>query len=166
MVLAAAGNVPTVETLAAAKILRQELPGLAVRVVNVVDLLVLDSVVGHPHRMDDDEFERLFTADRPVIFDFHGYPSAIHQLIYKRANPERFHVRGYIEEGTTTTPFDMLVRNRTSRYHLVIEALRRASGIASQAAPIIERYTRKLEEHRRYIEREGIDPPEIRDWAW
>ena len=91
------------------------------RVVNVIDLLVLDSVSGHPHRMDDTEFERLFTADRPVVFTFHGYPSAIHQLIYKRANPERFHVRGYVEEGTTTTPFDMLVRNQTSRYHLVIK---------------------------------------------
>ena len=116
--------------------------------------------------MDDDEFERLFTADRPVIFNFHGYPSAIHQLIYKRANPQRFHVRGYVEEGTTTTPFDMLVRNQTSRYHLVIEALRRASGVSSRAAPIIERYERKLREHRRFIEENGVDPPEIRDWSW
>ena len=135
--------------------MREELPELAVRVVNVVDLLVLDSVAGHPHRMDDDEFERLFTADRPVIFSFHGYPSAIHQLIYKRANPGRFHVRGYVEEGTTTTPFDMLVRNQTSRYHLVIEALRRAAGFSSRAAPISERYERKLRDHRRYIEQEG-----------
>jgi xylulose-5-phosphate/fructose-6-phosphate phosphoketolase len=166
VVLAAAGNVPTIEALAAAKILRDELPQLAVRVVNVVDLLVLDSVAGHPHRMDDAEFERLFTADRPVIFNFHGYPSAIHQLIYKRANPQRFHVRGYVEEGTTTTPFDMLVRNQTSRYHLVIEALRRASGVSSRAAPIIERYERTLRDHRRFIEQEGVDPPEIRDWSW
>jgi xylulose-5-phosphate/fructose-6-phosphate phosphoketolase len=166
VVLAAAGNVPTIEALAAAKILREELPELAVRVINVVDLLVLDSVAGHPHRMDDAEFERLFTADRPVIFNFHGYPSAIHQLIYKRANPQRFHVRGYVEEGTTTTPFDMLVRNRTSRYHLVIEALRRASGVSSRAAPLIERYERTLREHRRFIEEEGVDPPEIRDWSW
>jgi xylulose-5-phosphate/fructose-6-phosphate phosphoketolase len=166
IVLAAAGNVPTIEALAAAKILREELPQLSVRVINVVDLLVLDSVAGHPHRMDDDEFERLFTADRPVIFTFHGYPSAIHQLIYKRANPQRFHVRGYVEEGTTTTPFDMLVRNQTSRYHLVIEALRRAAGISSRAAPIIERYERALREHRRFIEQEGVDPPEIRDWSW
>jgi xylulose-5-phosphate/fructose-6-phosphate phosphoketolase len=166
VILAAAGNVPTIEALAAAKTLREELPQLAVRVVNVVDLLVLDSVAGHPHRMDDAEFERLFTADRPVIFNFHGYPSAIHQLIYKRTNPQRFHVRGYVEEGTTTTPFDMLVRNQTSRYHLVIEALRRAAGISSRAAPIIERYERKLREHRRFIEAEGVDPPEIRDWSW
>jgi xylulose-5-phosphate/fructose-6-phosphate phosphoketolase len=166
VVLGAAGNVPTIEALAAAKILREELPQLAVRVVNVVDLLVLDSVAGHPHRMDDAEFERLFTADRPVIFNFHGYPSAIHQLIYKRANPQRFHVRGYVEEGTTTTPFDMLVRNQTSRYHLVIEALRRAAGISSRAAPIIERYERTLRDHRRFIEEEGVDPPEIRDWSW
>jgi xylulose-5-phosphate/fructose-6-phosphate phosphoketolase len=166
VVLAAAGNVPTVEALAAAKLLREELPELSVRVVNVADLLVLDSVVGHPHRMDDDEFERLFTATRPVIFNFHGYPTAIHQLIYKRANPQRFHVRGYVEEGTTTTPFDMLVRNQTSRFHLVIQALRRSAGISSRAAPIIERYERKLREHRRFIEREGVDPPEIQEWSW
>jgi xylulose-5-phosphate/fructose-6-phosphate phosphoketolase len=166
VVLAGAGNVPTIEVLAAAKLLREELPDLAVRVVNVVDLLVLDSVAGHPHRMDDDEFERLFTADRHVIFNFHGYPSAVHQLIYKRANPHRFHVRGYVEEGTTTTPFDMLVRNQTSRYHLVIEALRRAAGFSSRAGSIIERYQRKLEDHRRFIEQEGVDPPEIRDWTW
>jgi xylulose-5-phosphate/fructose-6-phosphate phosphoketolase len=166
VVLAAAGNVPTIEALAAARILRDELPALGVRVVNVVDLLVLDSVAGHPHRLDDAAFARLFTADQPVIFNFHGYPSAIHQLIYKRPNPERFHVRGYIEEGTTTTPFDMLVRNRTSRYHLVIEAARRAGRSSSQAASIVERYTRKLSEHRAYIEREGVDPPEIRDWSW
>jgi xylulose-5-phosphate/fructose-6-phosphate phosphoketolase len=166
VVLAAAGNVPTIEALAAAKILREELPQFSVRVVNVVDLLVLDSVAGHPHRMDDAEFERLFTVDRPVIFNFHGYPSAIHQLVYKRANPQRFHVRGYVEEGTTTTPFDMLVRNQTSRYHLVIEALRRAAGISSRAAPLIERYERRLRDHRRFIEQEGVDPPEIRDWSW
>jgi xylulose-5-phosphate/fructose-6-phosphate phosphoketolase len=166
VVLAGAGNVPTIEVLAAAKLLREELPELAVRVVNVVDLLVLDSVAGHPHRMDDEEFARLFTADRPVIFNFHGYPSAIHQLIYKRSHSQRFHVRGYVEEGTTTTPFDMLVRNQTSRYHIVMEALRRVSGFSSRAAPIIERYERKLREHRRYIEQEGVDPPEIRDWTW
>jgi xylulose-5-phosphate/fructose-6-phosphate phosphoketolase len=166
VVLAGAGNMPTIEVLAAAKLLREEVPELSVRVVNVVDLLVLDSVAGHPHRMDDEEFERLFTADRPVIFNFHGYPSAIHQLIYKRAHPQRFHVRGYVEEGTTTTPFDMLVRNQTSRYHLVIEVLRRVSGFSSRAAPIIERYERKLREHRRFIEQEGVDPPEIRDWTW
>jgi xylulose-5-phosphate/fructose-6-phosphate phosphoketolase len=166
VVLAGAGNVPTIEVLAAAKLLREELPELAVRVVNVVDLLVLDSVAGHPHRMDDEEFARLFTANCPVIFNFHGYPSAIHQLIYKRSHPQRFHVRGYVEEGTTTTPFDMLARNQTSRYHILMEALRRVSGFSSRAAPIIERYERKLREHRRYIEQEGVDPPEIRDWAW
>jgi xylulose-5-phosphate/fructose-6-phosphate phosphoketolase len=166
VVLAAAGNVPTIEAVAAAKLLREELPELSVRVVNVADLLVLDSVAGNPHRMDDAEFEQLFTTDRPVIFNFHGYPSAIHQLIYKRANPQRFHVRGYVEEGTTTTPFDMLVRNQTSRYHLMMEALRRSTGFSSRAATIIERYERRLREHRRYIEAEGIDPPEIRDWTW
>jgi xylulose-5-phosphate/fructose-6-phosphate phosphoketolase len=166
VVLAAAGNVPTVEALAAVQILRQELPTLSVRFVNVADLLVLDSVTNHPHGMSDEEFAEVFTTNRPVIFTFHGYPSAIHQLIYKRANPQRFHVRGYVEEGTTTTPFDMLVRNGTSRYQLVIEALRRVAGHSSEAAPIIERYTERLSEHRRYIEREGADPPAITNWSW
>ena len=163
VVLAAAGNVPTIEVLAAAKILREELPELAVRVVNVVDLLVLDSVAGHPHRMDDDEFERLFTADRPVIFNFHGYPSAIHQLIYKRANPQRFHVRGYVEEGTTTTPFDMLVRNQTSRYHLVIEAARTVAArnprVAARAEELVRAYDRRLRDHRAYIRAGGSTRP-------
>jgi xylulose-5-phosphate/fructose-6-phosphate phosphoketolase len=166
VVLAAAGNVPTIEALAAAKLLREEIPDLSVRVVNVVDLLALDSVAGHPHRLDEETFTRFFTTDRPVIFAFHGYPSAVHQLIYKRTNPQRFHVRGYIEEGTTTTPFDMLVRNQISRYDLVIAALRRAFGDAPQALEIIQRYEEKLREHRRYIEAEGEDPPEIRDWTW
>lgn len=166
VVLAGAGNVPTIEALAAAKILRQEMPELSVRVVNVVDLLVLDSVTDHPHRLDDGHFEALFTTDRPVIFAFHGYPSAIHQLIYKRANPQRFHVRGYVEEGTTTTPFDMLVRNQISRYHLVIEALRRAAADSPRTAAMREAYAARLREHRDFIEREGVDPPEIRDWSW
>jgi xylulose-5-phosphate/fructose-6-phosphate phosphoketolase len=166
VVLAGAGNVPMIETLAAARLLREEMPELALRVVNVADLLVLESVAGHPHRLDDAEFNRLFTTDRHVIFNFHGYPSAIHQLIYKRSNPQRFHVRGYVEEGTTTTPFDMLVRNQTSRYHLVIEALRRAVGITPRTALIIDRYEEKLREHRQYIEAEGSDPPEIQDWHW
>lgn len=166
VVLAAAGNVPTIEALAAAKILREEIPGLSVRVVNVVDLLTLDSVAGHPHRLDDAEFEAIFTTDRPVIFAFHGYPSAIHQLIYKRANPQRFHVRGYVEEGTTTTPFDMLVRNQISRFHLVIEALRRTAGDPDTTSLIREHYAAQVREHRAFIEREGIDPPEIRDWSW
>ena len=155
VVLAAAGNVPTIEALAAAKILREELPELRCGSSTSSTCSCSTASPAIPHRMDDDEFERLFTVDRPVIFNFHGYPSAIHQLIYKRANPQRFHVRGYVEEGTTTTPFDMLVRNQTSRYHLVIEALRRASGFSSRAAPIIERYERKLGEHRRYIEAGG-----------
>jgi xylulose-5-phosphate/fructose-6-phosphate phosphoketolase len=166
VILAAAGNVPTVEAVAAARILRNKLPELSVRMVNVADLLVLESVAGHPHGMDAEEFARFFTEDKPVIFTFHGYPSAVHQLVYKRQNPERFHVRGYIEEGTTTTPFDMLVRNNTSRYHLAISALRYAAGFSSQAAPIIATLQQKLREHRIYIEREGTDPPEIREWQW
>ena len=168
VVIASAGNIPTIEALAAARLLREHLPELSVRVVNVVDLLVLDSGGGprHPHSLGEEEFASVFTADKPVIFDFHGYPTAIHQLIYRRPNPGRFHVRGYIEEGTTTTPFDMLVRNHTSRYHLAREALRRAPGIASRAAPIIDLLDGKLREHETYITRHGVDMPEIRDWTW
>ena len=166
VVLAAAGNNMTVEILAAAQILREELPQLSFRVVNVTDLMVIDSRGDHPHAMQNEEFTRLFTADRPVVFAFHGYPSAIHQLIYKRPEQERFHVRGYIEEGTTTTPFDMLLRNGTSRWQLALAAMQRAQGWSSAVAPVIERYAGKLDEHRRFIEANGYDPPEITSWRW
>ncbi len=166
VVLASAGTIPTVEMLAAAQILREDLPGLAVRVVNVADLMVLASTVGHPHGLTDEAFIDLFTWNQPVVFAFHGYPSAVHQLIYNRPLQDRFKVRGYIEEGTTTTPFDMLIRNGASRWQLVITALQCLPKRAVEAAPVIEKYTRKLAEHRAYVEEFGEDPAEITAWTW
>jgi xylulose-5-phosphate/fructose-6-phosphate phosphoketolase len=128
--------------------------------------MTIDSRGDHPHSMSDEEFVRLFTRDKPVVFAFHGYPSAIHQLIYKRPEQERFHVRGYIEEGTTTTPFDMLVRNGTSRWQLALAAMHRVQGWSSAVAPVIERYAAKLDRHRTYIEEHGVDPPDVLDWRW
>ncbi|HVT61108.1 MAG TPA: phosphoketolase family protein [Thermoanaerobaculia bacterium] len=166
VVLAAAGNTPTLETLAAAWLLARDAPGLRVRVVNVVDLLVLDTQRAHPHGMSDDSFAALFPRDREVIFAFHGYPSAVHQLLFSRPAPQRFHVFGYIEEGTTTTPFDMTVRNGISRYQLAIEALRRSPRMASLAGELIDRYEYALREHRVHIETHGSDPEEIAAWRW
>jgi xylulose-5-phosphate/fructose-6-phosphate phosphoketolase len=146
--------------------LRRDLPGLRVRVVNVTDLMVLGSRKHHPHGLSDSAFADLFTADRPVVFAFHGYPSAVHQLVYDRPAPERFHVKGYIEEGTTTTPFDMLVRNGMSRYQLAIEAIRRAVLPGADGDARIRDYELRLAEHRAYITREGDDPLEISGWRW
>ena len=164
VVLAAAGTIPTVETVAAAAMLGRDAAELRVRVVNVCDLLALEHPNDHPHGLAPDEFDAIFTADKPVVFDFHGYPSAIHQLLYHRPRPDRFHVKGYIEEGTTTTPFDLLVANGVSRHHLAIEALRRAPGWASAAGDLINRYQDDLTEYRRHIVAYGVDPPEITDW--
>jgi xylulose-5-phosphate/fructose-6-phosphate phosphoketolase len=161
IVLAAAGDVPTRETLAAAWWLRREAPDLRVRVVNVVDLYTIQSPRDHPHGLSPDRFSKLFGERTEVVFAFHGYPDVIHELIHHRPNPQRFHVRGYVEEGTTTTPFDMTVLNRMSRYDLAIEALRR-SGRADRT-PVFER---KLAEHRRYIRDHGDDTPEVQDWRW
>ncbi len=166
VVLAAAGDVPTRETLAAAWWLRRETPDLRVRVVNVVDLFTLDSHRDHPHGMDDDAFVSLFTENTDVIFAFHGYPRVIHELIYRRPLATRFHVRGYAEEGTTTTPFDMTVVNQMSRYHLAIEALRRAPRLRSHTADAIQKFQRKLAEHHAYIEAHDRDMPEVLDWRW
>ena len=166
MVLAAAGGIPTIETLAAADLLRRDLTELCLRVVNVLDLLSLEHPDDHPHGLPPDDFEHLFGTDRPVVFFFHGYPSAVHQLLYHRPNPARFHVKGYLEEGTTTTPFDLLAANRASRYHLAIEALRRAAGFSTAAGDLIEGYQDALADHRRYILEHGVDPPEIADWTW
>lgn len=166
VVLAGAGTIPMIEVLAAAHLLREDLPDLRVRVVNVTDLLSLESPADHPHGLSDEEFRTLFTPDRPVIFFFHGYPSAIHQLVHHRPEPERFHVRGYIEEGTTTTPFDLLVANEASRYHLAVAALQRARGMASIGGRLVEEYHQRLLAHRRYILEHGVDPPEVRDWTW
>jgi len=166
IVLACAGTIPTIETLAAAELLRDDVPDLRVRVVNVTDLLVLAAPEFHPHGLAPPEFEALFGSDLPVVFDFHGYPSAVHQLLHHRPDPERFHIKGYIEEGTTTTPFDLLVSNGVSRYQLAIEALRRAEGWSSRAGELIDDYQRRLAMHREYIVEHGLDPPEIADWSW
>jgi xylulose-5-phosphate/fructose-6-phosphate phosphoketolase len=167
VVMAAAGMVPTMETLAAIDLLRTDVPNLRIRMVNVMDLLRLDSRRSHPHALEPEPFNALFTTDRPVVFSFHGYPSAIHQLISARPNPVRFHVRGYAEEGITTTPFDMLVRNGTSRFQLAIEAIRRA-GLAEtrDGARAVDRSLLRLEEHAAYIREHGEDPEDLIGWRW
>ncbi|MET3905226.1 phosphoketolase family protein [Paenarthrobacter sp. 4246] len=166
IVLACAGDVPTQETLAAAWLLRKYVPDLCVRVVNVMDAMVLPPPETHPHGLDGDKFEELFTADVDVVMAWHGYARALHQLLHGRPHPERFHVRGYNEQGTTTTPFDMVVLNRVSRYHLVMEALRRASGQFAGADQLLEHCRTQLDAHSRYIREHFEDLPEIRDWVW
>ena len=164
VVLAAAGDIPTLEVVAAAWLLRKHAPSLKLRVVNVVDLMCLYPRVTHPHGLEEPRFVELFTATKPVVFGFHGYQREIHALIHGRTNAERFHVRGFMEEGTTTTPFDMVVKNELSRFHLCMEALRRA-GYA-QAGPLIDWCQRKLAEHDAYTREHLQDMPEIRDWVW
>jgi xylulose-5-phosphate/fructose-6-phosphate phosphoketolase len=166
VVLACAGDVPTLETIAAADLLRQHLPDLRVRVVNVMDLMRLQSVGEHPHGLSDAEFDALFTTDRPVIFAYHGYPWLIHRLTYRRTNHAGMHVRGYKEEGTTTTPFDMVVRNDMDRYHLVIDAIDRVPGLARKATGVRQHMVDMRTRHRRYVVEHGIDLPEVRDWRW
>jgi xylulose-5-phosphate/fructose-6-phosphate phosphoketolase len=166
VVLACAGDVPTLETLAAAWWLRQKAPELRVRVVNVVDLMSLFSPEQHPHGMTDDRFASMFTADTDVVFAFHGYAGAVHYLLHGRPAPARFHVRGYREEGTTTTPFDMVVLNQTSRFHLAAEALRRARRPPRQADLLIDECAAILKKHRAYVREHFEDLPEIRDWTW
>ncbi len=166
LVLACAGDVPTLEALAAADLLGQRVPDLKVRFVNVVDLMTLQPREEHPHGLTDREFDTLFTTDRPILFAFHGYPWLIHRLTYRRTNHPNLHVRGYKEEGTTTTPFDMAVRNEIDRYHLVIDAVNRVPSLGSRAATLQQFARDKLTEHDRYIRRFGWDMPEIREWKW
>ncbi|WP_439492689.1 phosphoketolase family protein [Bosea sp. (in: a-proteobacteria)] len=166
IVLACAGDVPTIETLAAAALLREALPELALRVVNVVDLMTLQSRRQHPHGLSDVDFEALFTADKPVIFAFHGYPQLIHRLTYDRINHGGLHVHGYREEGTTTTPFDMLVMNGLDRFHLAIAAIDRLPERSPEAARARQRFEDRLVAHAAYIRAQGEDMPEIRDWRW
>jgi xylulose-5-phosphate/fructose-6-phosphate phosphoketolase len=165
VVLTAAGDVPTQEVIAAAWLLRHHVPELRTRVVNVVDLFTLESHRDHPHGLDDQAFVELFTETTPVIFGFHGYPRLIHELIYHRPNPSRFHVKGYIEEGTTTTPFDMVVSNQMSRYHIAIEALRRVPRIRSKSGGIIDKFEERLAVHRAYIQEYDQDMSEILNWS-
>ncbi|MCC6172226.1 MAG: phosphoketolase, partial [Gammaproteobacteria bacterium] len=166
VVLACAGDVPTLETLAAAQILRKQLPELAVRVVNVVDLMTLQPREEHPHGLTDAAFDGLFTTDRPVIFAYHGYPWLIHRLTYRRRNHDNLHVRGYKEEGTTTTPFDMVVLNDLDRFHLVIDVIDRVPSLGYRAAGLKQAMRDRLLEHGRYIVEHGEDMPEVRDWSW
>jgi len=166
VVLACAGDIPTLETVAAAAILRRELPDLRVRVVNVVDLMRLEPPSEHPHGMSDAEFDAVFTDDRPVIFAYHGYPWLIHRLTYRRTNHEGFHVRGYKEEGTTTTPFDMVMLNDLDRFHLVIDVIDRVPGLGERAAELRQRMVDERLHHRAYTREFGDDPPDVRDWTW
>jgi xylulose-5-phosphate/fructose-6-phosphate phosphoketolase len=165
VVLACAGDIPTLEAIAAAALLRERLPDLAVRVVNVVDLMRLQPDTEHPHGMTDREFDALFTASRPVIFAYHGYPTLIHRLTYRRTNHANFHVRGYIEEGTTTTPFDMVMLNQMDRFHLVMDVVDRVPGLGGRAAQLRQDMADERLRHRAYTREFGDDSPDVRDWV-
>ena len=166
VVLACAGDVPTLETVAAAALLREHLPELKVRVVNVVDLMRLEPEQEHPHGMSDPEFDSLFTTNRPVIFAYHGYPWLIHRLTYRRTNHDNIHVRGYKEEGTTTTPFDMVMLNDLDRYHLVIDVIDRVPGLANSAGAVRQEMSDRRLRARSWTRQEGEDHPDVRDWTW
>ena len=165
IVMACAGETPTIEILAATKILRENFPNLIIRVVNVVDLMKLESADNHPHGLEDDEYDSIFTKNKPIIFAFHGYPHLIHQLAYKRYN-KNLHVHGYIEEGTITTTFDMKVQNKLDRYHLVMDALKYLPKLGDKRSALDEWCKNKLVEHKEYISEYGEDMPEIRNWKW
>ncbi len=166
VVMACSGDVPTLETLAAVDLLRQHLPRLKVRVVNVVDLMRLQPEREHPHGLSDAQFDAIFTPDRPVIFAYHGYPWLIHRLLYRRTNHRNIHVRGYKEEGTTTTPFDMVMLNDLDRFHLVMDVIDRVPGLGATAALVRQHMVDERLRHRAYTRDTGEDPPDVRDWAW
>jgi xylulose-5-phosphate/fructose-6-phosphate phosphoketolase len=166
VVMACCGDVPTLETLAAVELLRKHAPELKIRVVNVVDLMKIQPVEDHPHGLPKSEFDAIFTIDKPIIFAFHGYPWLIHRLAYRRTNHENLHVRGYKEEGTTMTPFDMCVLNQLDRFSLVGEVINRVPKLDARAAYAQQTIREKLLDHKRYIARNGDDMPEIRDWQW
>jgi len=166
VVLACAGDIPTLETVCAASILRRRLPDLRVRVVNVVDLMRLQPETEHPHGMPDSEFDALFTANRPVIFAYHGYPWLIHRFTYRRTNHHNLHVRGYKEEGTTTTPFDMVMLNDLDRFHLVMDVIDRVPGLGERAAHLRQEMADERLRHRAYTRQFGDDSPDVRDWTW
>ena len=166
VVMACAGDVPTLETLAAVTLLRRELPDIRVRVVNGVDLMVLQPQTDHPHGLNDRDFDEIFTRDRPIIFAFHGYPALIHKLTYRRRNHDNMHVRGYREEGTTTAPFDMVVLNNIDRYQLALDAVRFSTRFADRLGQASERYWSVMEQHKLYVSEHGDDMPEVKNWRW
>jgi xylulose-5-phosphate/fructose-6-phosphate phosphoketolase len=166
VVMACAGDVPTLETLAAVDILRQRFPELKIRVINTVDLMTLQPQSEHPHGLSDKEFDTLFTTDKPIIFAFHGYPWLIHRLTYRRTNHKNLHVRGYKEEGTTTTPFDMVVLNDLDRFHLVMDVIERVPKLKGAGAHVLQEMLERLVAHKQYIMEHGDDMPEIRGWKW
>jgi xylulose-5-phosphate/fructose-6-phosphate phosphoketolase len=164
--MACCGDVPTLETLAAVDLLRTHLPQLKVRVINVVDLMKLQPASEHPHGLSDHDFDTLFTKDKPIVFAFHGYPWLIHRLAYRRTNHKNLHVRGYKEEGTTTTPFDMVVINQMDRFHLVGDVIDRLPQLGSSAAYAKQAIRNALIDHRQYIVEHGEDLPSVLGWKW
>jgi xylulose-5-phosphate/fructose-6-phosphate phosphoketolase len=166
VVMACAGDVPTLETLAAVTLLRGYVPDIRIRVVNIVDLMALQPQTEHPHGLEDHDFDALFTEDKPVIFAFHGYPSLIHRLTYRRRNHDQFHVHGYRDEGTTTTPFDMVVLNNLDRYYLALDAIRRIPRFSGETQKASDRYWSTMERHKLYVSEHGEDMPEVKNWAW
>jgi len=166
VVMACCGDVPTLETLAAVKLIRRHAPELKVRVINIVDLMTLQPPTEHPHALSDRNFNALFTTDKPIIFAFHGYPWLIHRLTYRRAGHGNLHVRGHKEEGTTSTPFDMCVLNELDRFHLVLDAIDRVPKLSVRAAYGKQAIRDKLIEHREYITKHDDDTPEIAGWTW
>jgi xylulose-5-phosphate/fructose-6-phosphate phosphoketolase len=166
VVMACCGDVPTLETLAAVSMMREHLPDLKIRVVNVVDLMKLQPQTEHPHGLSDMDFDELFTKDKPIIFAFHAYPWLIHRLTYRRTNHDNIHVRGYKEEGTITTPFDMTVLNDLDRFHLVMDTIDRLPQTGDKGIYLKQQLKDKLIEHKEYIDKYGEDLPEIRNWKW
>jgi len=166
VVLGCCGDIPTLETVAAAAILRERLPELRVRVVNVVDLMRLQPESEHPHGLPDREFDSLFTHDRPIVFAYHGYPWLIHRLTYRRTNHGNLHVRGYKEEGTTTTPFDMVMLNDLDRFHLVMDVIDRIPGLAEKSAHLRQEMVDRRIHYRAWTREHGDDHPDVHDWTW
>jgi xylulose-5-phosphate/fructose-6-phosphate phosphoketolase len=166
VVMACCGDIPTLETVAAVDLIRQRLPQLKVRVVNVVDLMKLQPTSEHPHGLPDPEFDALFTTNRPIIFAYHGYPWLIHRLTYRRHGHDNLHVRGYKEEGTTTTPFDMVMLNDLDRFHLVMDVIDRVPGLGQQAGRLRQSMEDERLRHRLYTREHGEDAPDVRDWVW